>query len=84
MEKILSIVIPTYNMEKYIGKCLKSLIIPEIDLLDIMVINDGSKDTSSQVAREIAKEYSSSIRVIDTENGNYGSCINKGLSLVCG
>lgn len=78
-EKLLSIIIPTYNMEALIGKCLDSLIIPEIDMLDIMVINDGSKDNSSQIAHGYESRYPESIRVIDKENGNYGSCVNRGL-----
>lgn len=78
-EKILSIIIPSYNMEKYISKCLDSLLIPEINMLDILVINDGSKDRTSEISHKYEKKYPGSIRVIDKENGNYGSCINRGL-----
>lgn len=63
-------------MEKYIGKCLDSLLIPEIDQVEVLVVNDGSKDRSSEIAHEYADRYPQSIRVIDKENGNYGSCIN--------
>lgn len=66
-------------MEKYISKCLDSLLIPSINLLDILVINDGSKDRSSEVAHEYEKRFPNSIRVIDKENGHYGSCVNRGL-----
>lgn len=83
-EKILSIIVPTYNMEDYISKCLDSLIVPSIDKLDILVINDGSKDNTSEIAHEYEKKYPKSIRVIDKKNGNYGSCINVGLPLVIG
>ena len=83
-EKVLSIIIPTYNMENYISKCLDSLLIPSIDLLDILVINDGSKDKSSEIAHSYEKKYPGSIRVIDKENGHYGSCINRGLQEAMG
>ena len=83
-EKILSIIVPTYNMEDYISKCLDSLIVPSIDKLDILVINDGSKDMTSEIAHEYEKKYPESIRVIDKKNGNYGSCINVGLPLAIG
>lgn len=82
--KILSIIIPTYNMEKYISKCLDSLLIPSIDKLDIIIVNDGSKDKSSEIAHLYEKLYPDSIRVIDKENGNYGSCINVALPTIQG
>lgn len=84
MEKQISIIIPTYNMEKYISKCLDSLIIPEFDQIEVLVVNDGSKDRSSEIAHSYAERYPDSIRVIDKENGNYGSCINTALPLATG
>lgn len=83
-EKVLSIIIPTFNMENYIANCLNSLIIPFIDKLDIIVVNDGSKDRSSEIAHSYADKYPDSIRVIDKENGNYGSCINVALPMIKG
>lgn len=85
MEKLLSIVIPTYNMSLYIERCLNSLISDKTkDLLDIIVINDGSKDDSSKKAKNIACQYPETIKIIDKENGNYGSCVNVGLSKAIG
>lgn len=84
MEKQISIIIPTYNMEAYIGKCLDSLLIPDLIDVDILVINDGSKDQSSVIAHEYQNRYPESIRVIDKSNGNYGSCINVALPLTKG
>ncbi len=77
--KILSIVIPTYNMSKYLSKCLDSLIVDSMDCVEILVINDGSKDNSSEIAHTYQEKYPNTFRVIDKENGNYGSCINRGL-----
>lgn len=82
MSKILTIVIPTYNMEKYLDKCITSLIIPDGDLLstlEVLVVNDGSKDSSSNIAHKYEDRYPGIVRVIDKENGNYGSCVNRGL-----
>lgn len=85
MEKLLTLIIPTYNMEKYLRTCLGSLIIGEgQELLEVLVINDGSKDTSSTIAHEYANKHPESFRVIDKENGNYGSCINRGLKEATG
>lgn len=82
MEKLLTVVIPTYNMEKYLQHCLESLIIDDQELfnqLEVLVVNDGSKDSSSAIAHEFEEKYPQSIRVIDKENGNYGSCVNRGV-----
>ena len=75
MNKILTIIIPTYNMEKYLRRCLDSLIIDEEGMkqLEVLVINDGSKDSSSQIAHEYQDKYPDTYRVIDKENGNYGN-----------
>lgn len=82
MEKLLTIVIPTYNMQAYLHRCLDSLIVPHNQMaqLEVLVINDGSKDNSSAIAHEYETKYPSTFRVIDKENGNYGSCINRGLA----
>lgn len=86
MDKILSIIIPTFNMEKYLHKCLDSLIVSgeNLEKLDVLVINDGSKDSSSQIAHEYETKFPETFRVIDKENGNYGSCINRGLKEAMG
>lgn len=84
-ERILSIVIPTYNMERYLGYCLDSLLIKEnLEHIEVLIINDGSKDASSVIAHEYENRFPSVFRVIDKENGNYGSCINRGLEEVTG
>lgn len=80
MDKLLTIIIPTYNMEAYLHQCLDSLLTEKSKpLLDILVINDGSKDKSSAIAHEYEAQYPETVRVIDKENGNYGSCINRGI-----
>jgi len=86
MDKFLTIIVPTYNMEKYLHKCLDSLIVSDENMqrLEVLVINDGSKDSSSQIAHEYETNYPQAFRVIDKDNGNYGSCINRGLKEATG
>ena len=86
MEKILTIVIPTYNMQDYLRRCLDSLIVPEEQMqhLEVLVVNDGSKDNSSVIAHKYQNKYPDTFRVIDKENGNYGSCVNRGLKEATG
>lgn len=85
-EKILSVIVPSYNMEKYLPKCLGSMVVaPELmERLEVLVVNDGSKDRTSEIAHEFANKWPGTFKVIDKENGNYGSCINAGLAEVKG
>ena len=66
-------------MEKYLNKCLDSLIVENMNLLEVLILNDGSKDNSSNIAHVYENKYPNTFRVIDKENGNYGSCINRGI-----
>ena len=85
MEKILSIIIPTYNMAALLPRCLDSLTASGVlDDLDILVVNDGSTDSSRAVAYSYAERYPQSIKVVDKKNGNYGSTINAALPLAVG
>ncbi len=86
-QKLLSIIVPSYNMEAYLPKCLKSLVIEDKALfqkLDVIVVNDGSRDHTSNIAHGFEAEYPDVFRVIDKPNGNYGSCINVALPLATG
>ena len=86
MEKLLTLIVPTYNMEQYLERCLTSLIIDsdQMDLMQVLVINDGSKDRSSEIAHSFEDKYPHTYTVIDKENGNYGSCFNCGIELALG
>lgn len=86
MEKLLTVVVPVYKVEKYINKCLDSLIVPEeqMKLLEIIVVNDGTPDNSAVMAKEYEKRYPETFKVIDKENGGHGSAWNKGVELATG
>lgn len=84
-KKIISIVIPVYNTEKYIKRCLDSLVLDEImDSIEILIVSDGSKDKSIEIARKYEEKYPNSIKIIEKENGGHGSTINKGLEVATG
>ena len=85
MNKILTVVVPMYHVELYIGQCLSSFAIPEIlDKIQILVIDDGGKDGSAQIARKFQENYPDTYQVIHKENGGHGSTINKGIELAEG
>lgn len=84
-KKILSISIAAYNVEKTLDKCISSLLNKEcIDFLDIIIVNDGSKDGTEDIARKYVEKYPNSITLINKENGGYGSTINASLKIAKG
>ena len=85
MSKILSVTIPTYNVEKYLKQCLDSFIIPEIiDDMEILIVNDGSTDSSPIIAKEYTEKYPDTFKLINKENGGHGSTINTGIANATG
>ena len=86
MQKLLSIVIPVYKVEDYINKCLDSLLVSDeqLQLLDVVVVNDGTPDNSAVLAKEYEKKYPGTFRVIDQENRGHGGAWNHGTELAIG
>ena len=84
-EKTLTIVIPSYNVAHYLPKNLDSLVsCKHVAALDIIIINDGSRDQTEEVCKRYAASYPESVRYITKENGGHGSGINTGLKLASG
>ena len=85
MEKILTISIAAYNAESDISRCLDSLINSGVlEKLDVVVVNDGSKDQTSKIVKEYVEKYKDSIHMIDKENGGHGSTINSSIKVAEG
>lgn len=74
----LSIIIPAYNCEKYIEKCIKSIIEQKDDLIEIIIINDGSTDNTLQICEELATKYNN-IKLINQENKGVSYARNIGI-----
>ncbi len=85
MGKILTIGIPVYNMEKYLERCLDSVTgIPNLEDVEIIVVNDGSKDRSLEIAKTYEHRFPTSVKVIDKPNGGWGSGINRSIKEATG
>lgn len=81
--KYISFAIPCYNSEEYMSHAVES-ILPGGEDVEIIIVNDGSKDGTSEIAHEYRRKYPDIIRVVDKENGGHGDAVNSGLSSATG
>lgn len=78
-----SVIVPVYNVEKYLDKCLNSLVNQTLKDIEIIVVNDGTKDNSQKTIDEYAKKYKN-IKAYKKENGGLSSARNYGLKYASG
>ena len=86
-DKLLSIVVPTYNIAQYIDKCIESF--KQVDkkyysTFEVIVVNDGSTDNSLKIVERLIADTQLDIRVITKANGGHGSTINVGINEATG
>lgn len=82
-QPLISVIIPVYGVEKYISQCLESVINQTYKNLEIIVVNDGTKDRSADIAKEYAAK-DSRIKVYDFQNGGLSVARNRGLEIATG
>ncbi|MCI7792308.1 MAG: glycosyltransferase [Lachnospiraceae bacterium] len=80
---LLSIIIPAYNAERYLEKCISGLIHTTPFTYEVIIINDGSTDNTSKIASSYASQYSY-IKYIEQENSGVSSARNTGLKVAAG
>lgn len=80
MKKI-SVIVPVYNVEKYLRKCFDSLVNQTLKDIEIIIINDGSPDNSKEIIDEYAKKYPKMIKALHKENGGLGDARNDGVKM---
>ena len=76
--KLLSIAVPCYNSQDYMRNCIDSLL-EGGDLVEILIVDDGSKDDTAKIADEYAAKYPNIVKAIHQENGGHGEAVNAGL-----
>lgn len=78
-----SVIVPVYNVEKYIGKCLYSLVNQTLEDIEIIVVNDGSQDSSKHIIEQYKEKYDN-IKYYEKENGGLSDARNYGLQFANG
>lgn len=78
-----SVLVPCCNVEKYVSQCMDSIIAQTLNDLEIICINDGSKDSTLKILQSYAKK-DPRIKIIDKPNSGYGDSMNKGLAIASG
>lgn len=76
--KLLTFAIPCYNSESYMENCIKSLL-PGGDDVEILIVDDGSKDLTAEIADAYERRYPGIVRAIHQENGGHGEAVNTGI-----
>ena len=77
-QSLISVVIPVYNAQKTLSRCIESLLRQTYSCFEIVLVNDGSKDDSLNVCKEYAEKYSC-ISVVDVKNGGVSRARNLGM-----
>lgn len=81
---IISIVVPVFNAEKSLEKCLTSLVKQTFKNIEIIVINDGSQDDSDKIIQKFAKKYPQKIKYVNRKNMGIGYTRNEAIRLSTG
>ena len=81
--KYISFAIPCYNSQDYMAHAIES-ILPGGEDVEIIIVNDGSKDRTSEIAHDYMEKYPTIVKVVDKENGGHGDAVNSGLTHATG
>ena len=84
MAPILTIVVPSYNSQDYLNRCVDSLLHPQHANVQVVIVNDGSSDGTAEIADEYARIFPDQVEVVHKVNGGHGSAINAGLAVARG
>ena len=74
-----SVIVPVYNVEKYLEKCLNSLVNQTLENIEIIIVNDGTKDNSEEIIKKFMEKYPQKIVYLKKENGGLSDARNYGM-----
>lgn len=76
----LSVIVPVYNVEEYLRECLDSLVEQTLTDMEVLIVNDGSKDNSQAIIKEYVSKYPNKFVAFEKENGGLGDARNYAIS----
>lgn len=83
--KILTVSIAAYQVEEYLEQTLTSLLRPDVmEDIEVLVVDDGSTDRTTEIARQYQQEYPNTVRLIRQENGGHGAAVERGIQEASG
>ena len=83
--KVLTLVIPAYNSEKFLDKGIPSMLVSELlAKLEIIIVNDGSRDATAEIAEKYCQQYPDTVHLISQENKGHGGALNTGCAAAQG
>lgn len=80
-KKLLSIIVPVYNVEKYLAECINSVLKQIDNNIEVIIVDDGSTDNSNEIIAEFYKNNSSYIKIVSKSNGGLSSARNAGIEV---
>lgn len=81
--KILSVAVPCYNSQDYMEHCVETLVTGGEEV-EVIIVNDGSKDRTQEIAESLKNKYPSIVKVVSQENGGHGEAVNTGIKNATG
>ena len=83
--KVLSFIVPSYNSERFLDKVIASFVSSDVmEKLDVIIVNDGSKDATAEIAEKYCRMYPGVVRLINQENKGHGGALNTGCAAAVG
>ncbi len=83
--KLLSFIIPSYNSERFLNKCIDSMLLGDVsDKIEIIVVNDGSADSTKEIVESYCDQYPETVKLVSQENRGHGGAINSGVKAATG
>jgi len=76
--KLITFAIPCYNSQDYMEHCIDSILEFKDDV-EVIIVNDGSKDNTLKIAKKYEKKYPDVVKVVDQVNQGHGECVNQGI-----
>lgn len=84
-KKLLTISVAAYNVEKYLAQTLESLIVPSLmESIEVLIVSDGSTDSTCSIASKYVRQYPYTFKLVEKENGGYGTTVNAALKMATG